>query len=155
MLTAPFEEYLDQAVSHVFESMCFLAADPVDGAMPALGSESQGVQIGRYLEFRGPRKGRFGVRAQLSSAHLFASNLLGEEDSEVDDDHAGECLGEIANMLCGAVLGSLEPDEAFDLTHPCAESAGFVQPLPGVSLVRTYQMEESVLLQAWIEFWSV
>ena len=153
MSTAPFEQPLDLAVSQVFESMCFLAADPcIPG--DAAGAEPFLAEVRRCLEFSGPRPGSFGLRTTLPSARMFASNLLGDEALEIEDAQAAESLGEIANMVCGAVLGLIEPEQAFDLTHPHDEPVDSVPLSPANVLFRKYQVEDEIL-EAWIEFQGV
>ena len=140
-----FEPWIQVAVSEVLESMCFLSLD--SGAANEQLMEAQ-PWVGRCLDFRGPLQGQFGLRAPLRTARVLASNFLGEEPGEISDEQAGEVLGEVANMVCGTLLSSIEAHHSFDLTPPRPED-GMHSPSPH-RIARTFALDEGELL-VWLE----
>jgi CheY-specific phosphatase CheX len=144
MHAAHFDPLLEGAVAEVLESMCFLSTSG-EGALPAPG---ESAWVARSLEFHGPVHGAFGVRVPLDTARLLASNLLGEEGEEVSDEQAGEAVGELANIVCGVLLGRIESQHTFDLSAPRAVEA---TPVAGQDRVcRTIALDEGVMM-VWLE----
>jgi hypothetical protein len=147
MQVVPFEAWIDESVAEVLESMCFTTLDDV-----AEPPEENGADwIHRRLEFGGPEKGSFGIRAPLSTARVIACNLLALEPDELTDVQASEAIGEIANMVCGAVLCRFETKQAFNLSQPKPdETALSKDQYDSRRVSRTFALEEGALI-AWLE----
>lgn len=146
MPAALFESWMDHSVAEVLESMCFLSAE--ESSAP-LESDATSV-VSRRLEFRGPELGSFGIQTPLTTARLIACNLLGEEPEEISDAQAGEAVGEIANMVCGAFLARFEAKQAFDLTHPYVDHPLEERAVSADRISRSFLVEEGALV-AWME----
>ena len=141
-----FDAWMDHSVAEVLESMCFLTAE--ESALPL---EQHGeALVSRRLEFRGPELGRFGVQTTLPTARIIACNMLGQEPDEVTEEQAGEAVGEIANMVCGAFLARFEAKQAFDLTHPYMDHPLEQSEASAKRISRSFLVEEGGLI-AWME----
>ncbi|MBB6147032.1 CheY-specific phosphatase CheX [Silvibacterium bohemicum] len=145
MQPAQFEPLLQDAVNEVLESMCFLSSE--DSSANIHHPETE-PWVGRRLDFRGPYQGCFGVRTSLNTARLIASNFLGEEPAEITDEQAEEVVGEVANMVCGTLLASVETHHTFDLTSPRLDDGKAPASLNRIA--RTFTLEEGEL-QIWLE----
>lgn len=120
MATALIESYLLDSTAEVLESMCFATIEQQFSGTQYLSfsSAQRELSVGRYLYFRGPFSGWFGVRTSLDAARLIAANLLGEDEEDVREEQANEAIGEIANMICGAMLAKIEGKQPFKLSSP-------------------------------------
>jgi len=118
MIPHAFEVELQNAVTDVLESMCFLSLLDQDAAATAAETPS----VARRLDFRGSFSGSFGLRAPLETASIFAGNLLGQDHEELTEQEIGDSVGEIANMICGSFLCRLETKQPFDLTTPVVDA---------------------------------
>ena len=141
-----FNAWMDESVTEVLESMCFLAAEEYPGAVAAKSD----FMISSRLEFHGPERGSFGIRTSLSTARLIACNMLGEEPEDVGETEAGEVVGELANMVCGAVLARFVTSQAFDLTHPRSEMTSMEGGESEARIQRGFVVEDGPLV-AWME----
>ena len=146
MPAARFDTWMDHSVAEVLESMCFLTAEESASPFDQVGE----VLVSRRLEFRGPELGRFGVQTTLPTARIIACNLLGEEPEEITEEQAGEAVGEIANMVCGAFLARFEAKQAFDLTHPYMDHPLEQREASARRISRSFTVEEGGLV-AWME----
>jgi CheY-specific phosphatase CheX len=135
---------LQEALNEVLEAMCYLSSED------ATSDERQKTEhwVGRRLDFRGPRDGRFGLRTPLPTARVIASNFLGEELEDITDDQAGEVIGEVANMVCGTFLASIDSHQAFDLTTPRPDDQR--EPASLNRVAHAYALDEGELV-VWLE----
>ena len=135
---------LQEALNEVLESMCFLSSED------ASSDKQQEAErwVGRRLDFRGPRDGCFGLRTPLPTARVIASNFLGEEPEDIADDQVGEVIGEVANMVCGTFLASIDSHQAFDLTTPRPDDQR--DPASLNRIAHTYALDEGELV-VWLE----
>lgn len=130
---------LGVAMAEVLESMCFiLPGEPVDPA--AYAAEPW---IERTLTFHGPEEGRFGIRAPHSVAARIASDFLGEDPTDLSSKQVDEVMGELANMVCGNLLGHCYHERAFTLTSPVPSEGELHEP------GARFDWEEGVLL-SWV-----
>jgi CheY-specific phosphatase CheX len=150
MTQAHFETWLDEAVVEVLESMCFLSPDGPATETPPGESGDQEPWITRRLEFRGPFEGSFGLRSVVSTSTTIACNLLGEEPDELSAQQVGDSIGEMANMVCGAVLCRAETAHAFDLTSPYEDKDFAVEQAAPGRITRSFALEGGVLT-TWLE----
>jgi len=146
MIEAHFESWLDEAVVEVLESMCFLSPD---GPGIETGSEEESW-ISRRLEFRGPFEGSFGLRSVVSTSTTIACNLLGQEPEELSEEQVADSIGEMANMVCGAVLCRAEMTQAFDLTSPYEDQGLQLEVASPERITRSFALEGGILT-TWLE----
>lgn len=147
MQVLPFDEWLDESVAEVLESMCFTTSEPAAAAL----ADGAGDWVNRRLEFVGPEQGSFGIRTTLPTARMIACNLLALEDQDLSDHQAGEAIGEIANMVCGAVLGRFETTQHFNLSSPkWDETAVPEDQISRQRVSRMFSLDEGTLV-AWLE----
>jgi CheY-specific phosphatase CheX len=147
MQADPFEPWLVGAVTEVLESMCFLTAVPISSN----AANAEGAWVCYRLHFSGPCQGQFGLGATLPTARLVACNLLGVEPEELNDIQVGESTGEIANMVCGAMLSRMESKHAFDLSHPVRDHERMETSAAGGTRVAQRFALEHGELEVWIE----
>jgi len=147
VLASECHPWLVESVSDVVESMCYSSADVIEN--PPVSAEE--LWVGRRLEFSGPCQGSFGLRVAKAAARLLGSSFLGQDIDEVDDVQPGEIVGEIANMICGAVLNRMEPNLAFALSPPYDDQdlSRFAPPSSG-RMELAFELEEGRLF-AWLE----
>lgn len=70
------------------------------------------------VDFEGDPHGRLVVAAPPSLSAALAGAFLALEDQPAPPSNIAFVLGELANMLCGSVLGRLRPDGTFRLSTP-------------------------------------
>jgi len=99
---------LAELVSRTLEDAAFVFTEPADGA----GAPAAPVLHAR-LDFEGPARGELSLTASPAVARALAANLLGLDEGDPDiDARAGDALGEVVNMLAGAVVLELFGPEA-------------------------------------------
>ncbi len=150
MLTTCFDEALREVVEEVLESMCFLFLDDPAAAEPAAGTPA----LTRQLSFTGPFQGSFGIETSLGTAALLACNVLGQEPEELSPELVGESLGEIANMVCGAVLCRIENTHTFQLSSPSANLESVAANATVERTTNTFCVEGGTL-HVWIEIHNI
>jgi CheY-specific phosphatase CheX len=103
------------AGQQTLETMFFTMPDVV-----STGTERPaGPLIAASLTFEGSPPGRFGAILSEPVGRSMAANFLGAEDEEaLSPAQIAEVSGELANIICGAVLTDLEANAAFDLSSP-------------------------------------
>ncbi len=144
-----FDPWMETAVGEVLESMCFLSTVGQRSGEP--GGEDW---IACRLNFVGDPNGGFGVRAPEATSRLIAANFLGEEEQDLSSEQVIEVMCEISNIMCGAILGQLNPKRTFSLSSPVRDprmSAPQLGADLGVDRVcRTYALDEGTL-HAWFD----
>ncbi|BDG07984.1 chemotaxis protein CheX [Anaeromyxobacter paludicola] len=93
---------LADQTARVLEEAAFVFLEP-DDRPPAWTDE---VVVAR-LSWTGAGDGELTLAAAPALAAELAANLLGEEDAEAAAGRADEAVGELLNMLAGALLGEL------------------------------------------------
>ena len=97
------------------------------------------------LEFVGEAKGAFTLAVGAATAELLALNFMGMQPGEhLDRQPVIEVLGEMANMLCGHLLGQLNYHDTFRLSSPVELSLAWVAP-KGHTYQRTVHLEQGAL----------
>ena len=102
---------LREALAEVLEKMFFVGL-PEEAGEP---SADAGPEIEARLEFAGEPGGRLELRLPAEAARLIAADFLGTEANEIGERQALEVVGELANMICGAMLSRLESEATFHL----------------------------------------
>ena len=104
---------LENVALDAFEQLGFLLADPE----PA---ETTGPLHGMRVAFRGPVAGTLDVWADETLLETLAMNMTGGDEPPGRDVQM-DALGEMANVICGNVLPTLEdPGAVFRLDAPAA-----------------------------------
>jgi len=94
-------------------------AEAAEGKETAIGAEEYAFS----LSFKGDICGRFGLHMGAAAGRGLAANFLGEDEADLSVSDIGEVAGELANMLCGAVVSKVEGKSKFVLSHPEAMQA--------------------------------
>jgi len=93
-------ERLAELVARTLEDAAFVFTEPADPSAPL---EAPALQA--RLDFEGPSRGELSLTTTPAVARSLAANLLGLEPGDRDIElRAGDALGEIVNMLAGAVV---------------------------------------------------
>lgn len=103
---------LNQAAEEVLENMFF------SGVTGDMAGEPEGERLCATVAFAGSREGALTVSAPASTLAALAAGFLGAEESEVGGTQVISVAGELANVLCGAVLGHIDPGGNFRITPP-------------------------------------
>jgi CheY-specific phosphatase CheX len=114
MDNAGIQYALEQSATEVLEQMFFinpLVQTPQDAAPAA---DALLVQIA----FDGDPPGRLCMHLPYEAAANIAANFLGADPEAVSRGQISEVAGELANMICGAVLSRTESTAAFRLASP-------------------------------------
>jgi CheY-specific phosphatase CheX len=106
------EQLLDGVTEEVLEGMFFSAV------MGETTGEVEGSCLSARVSFSGSRNGSLAVSAPNATAASLAGSFLGTEDGSAPEDQINAALGELANILCGAVLGRSEPAGRFAISTP-------------------------------------
>jgi CheY-specific phosphatase CheX len=119
---------LRDAATEVLEKMFFIRVlgDPLAAAelarrAPASSSEGE---IAARVTFHGEPSGALSLRLNYRAARAIAADFLGEEEPELSKQQVEEVVGELANMVCGAVLSNVESAASFRLDQPAMLDAG-------------------------------
>ncbi len=105
---------LESRCAEVLESMYFasvIETAPADEPLADAG-------LGFSLAFAGDLQGSFGVTLTPETARTLAANFLGDDEETLTPEAVAEVTGELANMLCGAVLSRVPSHDVFTLSHP-------------------------------------
>ena len=116
MKASDFVDFFTGCCSEVLDTMYFttvLDAVP-EAALRPLHSGDFAFSLG----FKGDVSGSFGLHLDYSTAYSLASNFLGEDGGELPNVEVGDVVGELANMLCGAVMSRVPSTHKFVLSHP-------------------------------------
>jgi hypothetical protein len=130
MIDGAVHDLLLESAQKALETMFFASPDTVstEPRRPA------GELIAASLTFQGTPPGRFGLIVSDLFARTLAANFIGCDDpaSLLPAQVAG-VMGELANMMCGAVLSEMESDVNFDLSAPESIHVGADEPGPDFS----------------------
>ena len=97
------------------------------------------------VPFSGSLEGSVCVSASPRTAAALAANFLGES-GEVSAAQAASVVGELANILCGSLLGEIERTGQFVIGAPeLFDSPSASSALEEMPLRRIYELEEGTL----------
>jgi CheY-specific phosphatase CheX len=147
---------LRNAVTEVLEKMFFIRVleDPREAAEFSMRERPYGEpEIAVSVIFHGEPSGRLSLCLGRRIARAIAADFLGEEEPELGNRQVEEVIAELANMVCGAVLSSVESAATFRLDTPVLidpdraksrqrEAAVHTFPIGGSSLTVKLWMEE-------------
>lgn len=140
-----FEPWLEGAVAEVLESMCFLSTMGEASETGALSN-----WISSRLDFQGVCSGSFGLCAPHATAQMIATNFLGDDEATLTENQTAEVIGEVANMVCGALLARVESERAFTLTSP-EPGIGCTEGMVGADRISHMLALDEGTLQVWLE----
>jgi CheY-specific phosphatase CheX len=103
---------LDQVTEHLAETMFFTTVVDRKGD---LGGEPG---YSASIAFSGTHAGTVRVAMPHSTAAALAANFLGEPDEEGASGRAAALVGELANILCGSLVGRMDPAGQFTIGPP-------------------------------------
>jgi len=108
-------DLLSESAQKTLETMFFAMPDHVS----AEAHRPAGELIVASLTFQGSPPGRFGIVVSDAVARTLATNFMGDDDEKrlLPAQVAG-VVGELTNMICGAVLSELEANANFNLGAP-------------------------------------
>ena len=105
---------LESRCAEVLESMYFASVFETAPAEQPLADAGFSFS----LSFAGDLHGFFGVTLALKTARTLAVNFTGEDEESLTPEAIADVIGELANMLCGAVLSRVPSHQVFTLSHP-------------------------------------
>ncbi len=98
--TSSLKGVLLDSAKEVFESMVFMPLEEVEGQKP----DPTGVTLLGTITFAGNIEGCLGVCCNMTGARAIAAGMLCmDSPDELADDDLVDAMGEIANMVMGAV----------------------------------------------------
>jgi len=106
---------MEVAVAEVLEAMCFISSE---GETTDEAGRCAPDWICGELDFAGHLSGSCGIAVPPSTAGTIAANFLGEDEIALSAEHTREVIGELTNMICGALLAHLDPKSKFTLSPP-------------------------------------
>jgi len=160
------KDALLESAREVFETMVFTALEPVGegttdpGASPGVADAAHDLDkpetcLLGSITFKGQLEGCLGVCCGEPCARTIASNMLGLVSDELGENDVGDAMGEIANMVMGAIkariqdqVGTIEVSipsvvQGRQLRNSLGEGADLVKVR--VSVEEQYQLEFSLL----------
>jgi chemotaxis protein CheX len=100
------DSVLDGA-KEVFETMIFMALEEVADQT----WEMEDVTLLGTITFKGSLEGCLGICCGMNCARTIAANMLGmEPDEEISEDDINDAVGEVANMVMGAVKARIQDE---------------------------------------------
>jgi CheY-specific phosphatase CheX len=99
--TVSFKDALLNGAKEVFETMVFMALEEATEQSPDINNNE--ALLGT-ITFKGTLEGCLGVCCSPQCAKAIAANMLGLESSDtLGENDINDAIGEIANMVMGAV----------------------------------------------------
>ena len=152
MTTVSLKDALLDSAREVFETMVFMAMEEASDDTTSLGDTT----LLGSITFKGHLEGCLGVCCDEVCARTIASNMLGMlSPEEVGENDISDAMGEIANMVMGAVkariqgeVGTVEVSipsvvQGRELKNSLGEGSGQVKVR--VSIEEQYRAEFSLL----------
>jgi CheY-specific phosphatase CheX len=115
MPEALLKSALRESTVEVLETMFFIS-DMEAAAVPEAATPAP--QLAVHMTFAGSPSGWLALRADKATARSIAADFLGDDESGVTDQQAGEMICELANMICGSVLSRTGCDATYSLSSP-------------------------------------
>jgi CheY-specific phosphatase CheX len=115
MIEDAVHDLLSESAQKTLETMFFTMPDQVS----AETHRPAGALIVARMTFQGSPPGRFGIVVSETVARMLAANFIGAEDvARLLPAQVAGVIGELTNMICGAMLSELESNANFDLGAP-------------------------------------
>ena len=154
MKASEFAELVPVCCGEVLDAMYFTTVmdttHPKELAETGESEETAGgaEEYAFSLSFKGDICGRFGLQVGSAMGRSLAANFLGEEESDLSTVEVGEVIGELANMLCGAVVSKVEGKSKFVLSHP--EAMQTLPKLAGVDALVSRFETDGGMMTTWV-----
>lgn len=132
---------LERAAGEVLETMFFSSIE-----VEQKESAPVGDRIGTSLVFHGAQAGRLELSLEREAAAGLAASFFGDQPGEEPDEECRSVMGELTNMVCGAMLSHLNRKAIFCLDPPVAIEPG--REAEG-EVVRHLRLEEGLLRLAF------
>jgi hypothetical protein len=127
MIEDGVRQLLSESAQQALATMFFCAADEVSSS----DSRPAGDLIASSLKFQGTPSGRFAALVAAPLARVLATNFFGlDDDSELEAGQVEEIVGELSNIICGAVLSEFEANSNFDISAPLPVAVAADGPEP-------------------------
>jgi CheY-specific phosphatase CheX len=127
MIEDSVRRLLAESAQQTLETMFFATPDSVS----ASAARPSGSLIASSLTFQGSPCGSFAAVVSAPLASLLAADFLGMDDSSgLSPGQAEEVVGELSNIICGAVLSELESGSNFNLSTPRLVAVSGSEPGP-------------------------
>jgi chemotaxis protein CheX len=105
--TSSLKGVLLDSAKEIFETMVFMTLEEVDGQRP----EPAGVTLLGTITFAGNLEGCLGVCCDMEGARAIAAAMLCmESPSDLTEEDLVDAMGEIANMVMGAIKTRIQDD---------------------------------------------
>ena len=115
------ERELSAALCEVLETMFFASIE--ERTAGGVGNRG-GDRVGASVAFHGACEGSLAISLDRAAVEALAAGFFGEAaDTQVGDQYES-VMGELANMVCGAMLSKLDRKAIFCLEAPVALTAG-------------------------------
>ena len=131
-------ELLGSATEEVLETMFYTGAF-------GPGTEGGGTYLSAGVSFRGSRNGALDVAAPESTALALAAAFLGETVESVPPEQVPTVIGELANVLCGVILGRVEEGGQFVIAPPHVSRQDMAELVRNLEVRRVFELEEGTL----------
>lgn len=109
-------------------------------------SETEGSRLAAVVTFTGSRTGTVVVSAPESTAKALTADFLGIDLESVPEGHVPTVLGELANVLCGAMLARIDPAGGFVISPPSVSGQDeSLLAAEDMAVWRTFELEKGDL----------
>ncbi len=113
--TLSLKDVLLDGAKEVFETMVFMTLEEVEGQRP----DPAGVTLLGTITFAGSLEGCLGVCCDMDGAKAIAAGMLCmDSPDELSDEDLVDAMGEIANMVMGAVKTRIQDDVDIMISIP-------------------------------------
>jgi len=107
MTTTTLRESVLEGAKEVFETMIFMALEEIEDQ----AWEMEDVTLLGTITFKGSLEGCLSICCGMNCARTIAANMLGmEPDEEISEDDINDAVGEVANMVMGAVKARIQDE---------------------------------------------
>ncbi len=105
--TSSLKGVLLDSAKEVFESMVFMPLEEIEGHRP----DSEDVTLLGTITFAGNLEGCLGVCCDMAGARAIGAGMLCmDSPDQMADEELADAMGEIANMVMGAVKTRIQDD---------------------------------------------
>ncbi len=113
--TLSLRDVLLDGAKEVFETMVFMTLEEVEGQRP----DPAGVTLLGTITFAGSLEGCLGICCDMDGAKAIAAGMLCmDSPDELSDEDLVDAMGEIANMVMGAVKTRIQDDVDIMISIP-------------------------------------
>lgn len=133
-----FDELVNSATEEVLETMFYTGAF-------GPGTEAEGAYVSAGVSFKGSRNGALDVAVPESTATALAASFLGESPDSVPPGQVPAVIGELANVLCGVVLGKIENGGQFVIAPPQVARQDLAALARHLETRQIFELEEGTL----------